>query len=158
MTHFAPPEFDWRGLDRRTIDIVPFAATIDKVEAWCFGDFGVHRCLDLPGLWRITILPLGLSLAPDWCAFDRFADAVAAMKAMQACRNEGWHAIAQADLTKALESRLKAIALRHGAPPERHAITATGRAWVLGITGEADRNRYGRVIRHRPNGYGPALS
>lgn len=155
--------FDWRGIEHRAIQILPFAreATDGQfcgIEAWCFGDFAVHRCLDLPGLWRITMLPLGLALAPDWCAFDRFEDAVAAMKSMQTCRNEGWGSITQADMTKPLERALKAIAAKHGAPTMRHAITPTGKAWIGGISGEAGRNKFGKVLSERPNGYGQALS
>lgn len=109
-------------------------------------DFAVHRCVDLPGVWQITMLPLGMCLAIDWCGFDRFEDAVAAMRDIAALRND-WHVIQQADLTKALEARLKAIAAKHHAP-ER---------WEVGVCGFVDRDRTGRVVKQRPNGYGAAL-
>ena len=150
-------------VEQRRIQIAVFLHGTDEgspfatVDAWCFGDFAVHRCFDLPGLWRITMLPVGLSLAPDWCAFEDFDAAVAAMKDMQRCRNEGWGAIRQKDMTKDLESRMKAIALRHGAPPERQTRTATGIRYDIGSVARIDRNRLGRVMTERPNGYGAAL-
>jgi hypothetical protein len=115
-------------------------------EGWVHRDLAVHRCANAEPFWQISILPLGLCLAIDWCAFDRFDDAVAAMVEMAALRND-WHCIRQADLTKDLETQMKAIATRHGAP-ER---------WVVGAAGHADRNKFGRPMSERPNGYGAAL-
>jgi hypothetical protein len=117
-----------------------------EAEGWVLGDFAVHRNVDAEPVWQISILPLGMCLAIDWCAFDDFDDAVAAMKDIAALRND-WHLIRQADLTKPLEAQLKVIARRHGAP-ER---------WVVGAGGFSDRNKFGHAVARRPNGYGAAL-
>lgn len=117
-----------------------------EAEGWVYRDFAVHRCANSEPVWQISILPLGLCLPIDWCAFDDFDCAVAAMVDMAALRND-WHFIRQADLTKDLETRLKAIAKSHGAP-ER---------WVVGAAGFADRNKFGRIMPQRPNDYGAAL-
>lgn len=130
----------------RTIDIRPFLSRSAQVQAWCHQDFAVHRCIDIPALWQITLLPLGMCLAIDWCAFDRFEDAADAAREMAAQRND-WHVIEQADLTKPLEAQLRAIARRHHAPDR----------WEVGAAGFADRDRSGRVVAQRPNGYGAAL-
>lgn len=150
-------------VERRPIEIAVLLRQADEgsrfasVDAWCFGEFAVHRCLDCPELWRITMLPLGFALAIDWCAFEDFDNAVAAMKEFQTSRNEGWHKIRQADLTKPLEARLKSIALKYGAHPERQTVTATGIRYDIGSVARADRDRMGKVMSVRPNGYGSAL-
>lgn len=138
------------GTERKTITLRagpmrPGAMTFET-EGYVYRDMAVHQCIDDPKLWQISILPLGLCLAIDWCAFDDCRAAIAAMKEMAALRND-WHLVRQADLTKALEARLKDIAKRHGAP-ER---------WEVGACGYSDRNKYGRVVAERPNGYGAAL-
>lgn len=133
-------------LEARTIQIAPgFGRPVNEIDAQCFGDFAVHQHIDVPGLYVITLLPLGLNLPPDWCSFRSEEPAVAAMIDMARLRND-WSVITQADLTLALKAKLQAIAAKHG------AIEGP-----IGIAVKADHNRLGRKVETRPNGYGAAL-
>lgn len=124
-------------------------AFVKPLEGWRWRDFAARRCPEYPQYWMIQQLPVGTPLAIDWCAFTDFDDAVAAMKEMQRLRND-WHVIRQADMTKALEAQLHAIAKRHNAVGvETHGI--------VGVAGRVDRDKYNRVMRRRLNGYGEVL-
>lgn len=122
-----------------------FGHGVTHVEAKCFGDWATHEHLDVPGLWVLTLLPLGMNLPPDWCSFPSEGHAIAAMTDVARLRNS-WAVVTQADFTPELGKRLKEIAAKHGAVEG-----------PLGIAVEADRNRLGRKIDVRPNGYGAAL-
>jgi hypothetical protein len=133
-------------IEARQIEIAAgFGRTVRCVEAKCVGDWAVHPHLDVPGLYVITLLPLGLSLPPDWCSFEIEDHAVQAMLAIARLRNS-WSVVTQADLTPDLRDHLKAITARHGAVEG-----------PLGVAVRADHNRFGRKVGTRPNGYGAAL-
>lgn len=142
------------GVAERTIEIRPLLARSRYLQALVYGDFAVHPCVGIPDVWQITQLPLGTCLAIDWCGFDDPYSAIAAMKEMQALRND-WAVITGNQMTRALEAQLKEIALRHGAPPDRHRVTATGKCWDVGASTPIDRGRFGKYCPNRPNGYGP---
>lgn len=143
------------GVTERTIEIRPLLATRRFIQALVYADFAVHPCVDIPDVWQITQLPLGTCLAIDWCGFHDPQSAIAAMKEMQALRND-WAVINGDQMTKVLEAQLKEIAKRHGAPPERHRVTSTGKCWDVGASTPIDRGRFGKFYATRPNGYGSA--
>jgi hypothetical protein len=122
-----------------------FGRKVSHVEAHCFGDWAVHRHIDDPALWVITLLPLGMNLPPDWCSFLSEEQAVGAMVDIARLKNS-WAVVTQADLSLAMKAQMQEIAAKHGA--------AEG---PLGMAAKADHNRFGRRIDVRPNGYGAAL-
>lgn len=91
------------------------------VDAWCLGDWAAHWQIDEPDRWCLTLMPIGMSLPFVWASFPTFRRAVKAMRDIARMRND-WHLVRQADLTKELGDRLKAICLRHGA--EHGAVQA----------------------------------
>lgn len=116
-------------------------ARILKVDGWRSRDWLAHPHVDVPGLWGLTLLPLGLRLPPDWASFSSAGNAVAAMREIELMRND-WHRIGQADLTKALKARLMMICSRHGAVPAPVSTVA-----------KADHDVTGMPMQARPNGY-----
>jgi hypothetical protein len=133
--------------EKRAIQLQPgFGANVrTETEAACFGDWAAHQHLDVPDLWVLTLLPLGLNLPPDWCSFPSEAQAVDAMIEIARLRNS-WSVVVQADFTRELKVQLMAIAEKHGAVEG-----------PLGAAAQADTNRLGMKQRARPNGYGQAL-
>lgn len=129
----------------RTIQIAQGFGGKTEVEARCYGDWAAHRHLDVPALWVLTLLPLGLNLPPDWCSFPSEERAVDAMIEIAMLRNS-WSVVTQSDFTRDLKEQLVAIAAKHGAVEG-----------PLGMAAHADRNRFGRRLNERPNGYGAAL-
>jgi hypothetical protein len=117
-----------------------------RIGALVYGDWAAHRHVDDPELWVLTLLPLGLNLPPDWCSFRSSDSACAAMIEMAGLRNS-WSIITQVDLTLSLKAQLQSIAANHG------AIEGP-----LGIQALADRDRLGRLIAQRPNGYDGTLN
>jgi hypothetical protein len=134
--------------EKRMIHIRPgFGANTHRteIEAVCYGDWATHQHLDVPDLWVLTLLPLGLNLPPDWCSFPTETQATEAMVEIAMLRNS-WSVVTQADFTRDLKVRLMAIAARHGAVEG-----------PLGAAAQADTSRLGKKLDVRPNGYGPAL-
>lgn len=132
--------------ERRLIEIRRGLGPVSHVEAVIFGDWAAHRFLDDRSRFTITILPLGLSLPPDWCLFDTLEQASAAAEEIARLRNS-WSVVTQADFTIALRDQLQEIVKRHGARSDG----------PVGIAALADRTVLGRKVSQRLNGYGPAL-
>ncbi len=132
--------------ERRLIEIRPSLGTIRHVEAIVYGDWAAHAFVDDRSRFTITIVPLGLSLPPDWCLFDTLEQACAATEEIARLRNS-WSQITQADFTIALRDQLQEIVKRHGARSDG----------PVGIAALADRTVLGRKVTQRLNGYGPAL-
>lgn len=138
----------------RIIQLRPFAGALNSegsatpfvhTYAYVFGDWGVHRHLDNPQHWIITMLPSGMSVPPDFCTFLDPCKAFAAAKAFQRLRND-WHIIRQENLTLELKAKMMDICESNG------AIKG-----LIGMTGKLDHNAFGARRSKRPNGYGPSL-
>jgi hypothetical protein len=129
-------------LQVKTIEIRRgFTGSQSHVQAACFGDWAAHRHLDDPSIFVLTLMPLGLNMPPDWCSFRTELQAVSAMTEISRLKNS-WAVVTQADLTKPLKAELQRIAKRHGAVEG-----------PIGMAVKADRDRFGRQIDRRPNGY-----
>jgi hypothetical protein len=112
-----------------------------NVAALCIGDWGVHRQLDNPSLFAITLLPLGHSLPYTWASFKNPQAAISAMRMIARLRNS-WSRVTREDFTRELKDQLQAICLRHGA--------VEGPAqWAL----NCDKNLLGLPTKERVNGY-----
>lgn len=130
------------AVTKRTIEIRPgFTGRRSKIEGYVYGEFAAHRHVDTDELWVITLLPLGLNLPPDWCSFKTLERACDAMIEISRLKNS-WAVATQEDFTLELKAQLIGIAQRHGAVEG-----------PLGMQVLADRDRFGRVIEQRPNGY-----
>lgn len=112
-----------------------------QVEAWRLGDWAAHGQIDTPGLYGLTLLPLGMSLPFCWASFTKLHHAIAAMREIARLKNS-WSIVTQADFTFALRDRLTAICAHHGA-----IEGPTQMQWP------ADRDLLGLPLRDRANGY-----
>jgi hypothetical protein len=112
-----------------------------QIAALRLGDWAVHRNVDKPEHYLLTLLPLGLCLPPNWCSFARLEDAARAAAAIARMRNS-WAQIVQADLTLELAAKLREIAVACGAVRGPTALTI-----------EADHSPLGLPLTVRPNGY-----
>lgn len=112
-----------------------------EIWAWRYGDWAAHSCIDDPGRFVLTLLPIGLCLPPDWCSFADIRRAVSAMIEIARLRND-WARILQIDFTPELKTRIEAIAKRHGA--------TTG---PVALAVDADHSQFGVPVSARPNGY-----
>jgi hypothetical protein len=127
-------------IERRTIEIMGLLGP-RHVPALVRGDWAAHENVDVPGLYVLTILPLGFCLPPFWASFPTALKAVRAMKQIALLRND-WHRITQADLTLQLKAQIQSITARCGAIRGPHAIAQI-----------ADRSPLGLPMTSRPNGY-----
>lgn len=132
--------------ERRLIEIRRGLGSQSHVDAVVYGDWAAHPFLDDPARFTLTILPLGLSLPPDWCLFDTLEQACAAADEIARLRNS-WSVVTQSDFTLALRDQLQAIVRRHGARNDG----------PVGIAALADRTVLGRKVEQRLNNYGSAL-
>jgi hypothetical protein len=94
----------------------------------------------------ICLLPIGKQLPPDWCSFRTEEAAREAMVRIVRLRND-WSVITQADLTRDLKEKIMKIAEDCGAVKNG----------PVGHASRADQDCFGRFVKTRPNGYGPAL-
>ena len=111
------------------------------VPAWRLGDWAAHRQIDVPSLFCLTLLPIGLSLPFAWASFSSLGQAVGAMREIVRLRND-WHLVEQRDFTRALGEQLKQICARYSAV--EGAIQ-----WACA----ADVGVAGRSLDRRYNGY-----
>lgn len=111
------------------------------VEAMCYNGWAVHRQMNNPELFCITLVHTGLSLPFVWASFTHPASAIEAMKVIARMRNS-WAETTQDDLKKELEDQLRAICLRFG------AIEGP-----VQIQQDCDKNIFGLPLKERVNGY-----
>lgn len=128
-------------IERRSIEIRGLCGTRQVPVALVRGDWAVHENIDVPGLYVLTLLPLGFCLPPYWASFPSALKATRAMNAIVRLRND-WHRITQADLTVALKAKIQKIVKRCGAIEGPHAIAQA-----------ADTSALGKPMQQRPNGY-----
>jgi hypothetical protein len=112
------------------------------ITAKVHGSWAAHKHLDVPSLWVLTCLPIGLNLPPDWCSFPSEELAVAAMVEIEQLSNS-WHIATQEHFSDpGMGRKLREIARRNGAVEG-----------PLGLVGKVDHSALGRKLHTRPNGY-----
>lgn len=118
-----------------------FGTSQPFVKAMCFQEFAVHRSIDLPHLWVITLIPLGTVWPMDWCSFETERQAQNAAIEMARLRND-WPVITKESFTLELRDQLMKIAANHGAIKD-------GPTNIAAVPGT---DRFGKPVK-RFNGY-----
>lgn len=127
-----------------TIEVAQFQPPgTRRVLAWRLGDWAAYQPGSVPGLWSLVLLPLGLTLPPDWASFRSARQACAAMAEIVRLRNS-WSVIMQEDLTPVLREQLRAIVRKYGAVDGGYSCGAV----------KADASRFGMRRPRRLNRYG----